>query len=187
MATRFKTYIEDDMATIVSRVSSAVTLKLQETDPKIEGVWYEFGTKLEIIETLSQKSKGDVYKFRKYPLVCLFTDIPYSLGNNVNDTGELRLNMAIIYGTKATLKAKERLERNFKLIIMPIYDELLKQFTISGDIFLGASATVNIRHTATRKYYWGTQPIDGKNAFNDFVDGLEIDNLELKHYLTRCE
>lgn len=186
MAIKVKTYIEDDMATIVSRVSTALTTKLKLTDPKIQGVWYEFGTRLEIIETLSQKSGNDIYKFRKYPLVCLFTDISYSLGNNANDTAELKLNMAIIYGTKATFKAKDRLEKNFKPIIMPIYDELLRQISLDGKMFLNASATVNIRHTTQRKYYWGTQPIDGANVFNDFVDGLEIDNLELKHYLTRC-
>ena len=186
MTVKIKTYIEDDMASIVNRVSTALTAKLKQIDPKIEGVWYEFGTKLEIIETLSQKSQGNVYKFKKYPLVCLFTDIPHSVGNNTNDTAELRLNMAIIYGTKATFKAKDRLEKNFKPIIMPIYHEFLRQISLDGKVFLNASAIVNIRHTTQRKYYWGTQPIGGENAFNDFVDGLEIDNLELKHYLTRC-
>jgi hypothetical protein len=34
-------------------------------------------------------------------------------------------------------------------------------------------------HTKTDRYFWGADD-DTKNVFNDFIDAIEIENLELK-------
>lgn len=187
MATLQPTYIEDDLATLVSRVSTSILSELQEVQPTIEGVFFKFGTVRELNESLIQLGKTDSGKTKKYPLVFLFVDVREPMGI-VSGYESLRLRLAIINFTSPTFKAAERLENNFKPIIMPVYRELLRQISLAGDMFIGASAPDNINHTAIRRYYWGTEvqnSHDG-NPFPDFIDGLEIDNLELTRQINRC-
>jgi len=180
-------YIEDDLRTVIQSVSDVITPKLQIYDSKITGVHYWFGTKLEIIETLTQKSKNNTDKFQKYPLVCLFIDVDENKGVQKGNIEDLKLNMAIIYGTLNNFKAYERLEKTFKPVIMPIYFELLNQISLNGNMFLGAYPVNNIKHKIARKYRWGETPISGdnQNMIQDYVDGLEL-TLELKYYFNRC-
>lgn len=181
------TYIEDTLQIITDRVSVAITPTLQEVNDTIEGVFFKFGTVRELNESLIQLGKTNDGSKKKYPLIYLFVDVREPSGF-VGKYEDLRLRLAIINYTKPTFKAKERLEENFKPIIMPVYREFLRQLTLAGDMFLGATAVELIKHTAIRRYYWGEErqnSHDG-NPFPDFIDGLEIDNLELKHYLTRC-
>jgi len=180
-------YIEDDLETLVAKVSTIVTPKLQIVQPSITGVYFKFGTILELQESLIQLGKTSTGKYMKYPLVFLFVDVKEPVGY-VGEYADLSLRLAIINFTKNTYKAKERLETNFKPIIMPIYHELMRQITLAGDMFLGANNVDNIKHNVTRRYYWGTEAQSGStaNTFPDFIDGLDIDNLKLKYYLNRC-
>lgn len=180
-------YIEDEIEDVVAAVSAKITPQLQVIDTAITGVHFEFGTVLEIIETLTQKTESNEWRFKKYPLVCLFVDIKEPIGE-VGYYADLKLNLAIVYGTDATFKAKQRLERNFKPIIMPIYHALLEEISLRGESFIGVSGPERIKHTAVRHYYWGRNTIAGNDAnkLGDFVDGLGIDNLELRYYLNRC-
>jgi len=187
MATLQPTYIEDDLRIITESVSVALLAQLQEAQPTIEGVFFKFGTARELSESLIQLGKTDSGKTKKYPLIYMFVDVREPVGF-VGNYEQLSLRLAIINFTKPTFKAEERLENNFKPILLPIYREFLRQLTLSGDMFLGASAVENISHTMIKRYYWGTEVQESHdgNPFPDFIDGIEIDNLQLKHYLTRC-
>ncbi|MES2593143.1 MAG: hypothetical protein V4608_14770 [Bacteroidota bacterium] len=180
-------YIEDEIGSIVEVVSVKMLTELQAIDPAITGVHYEFGTVLEIIETLTQKTESNEWRYKKYPLVCLFVDIKEPIGE-VGDYSDLKLNMAIVYGTNADFKAKQRLELNFKRVIMPIYHAFLDELSLRGNAFIGIGPAERIKHTAIRHYYWGRNTISGNeaNKLGDFVDGLGIENLELRYYLNRC-
>lgn len=180
-------YIEDDLRDITEKVSDAILSDLQSVAPSIKGVFFEFGTPDELIETLTQKGKTTIGKDLKYPLIFLFVDVKEPRGY-VGDYADLRLRIAIINFTSPTYKAKDRLEKNFKPIIMPVYYEFMRQIALSGNIFLGASNVENIKHTTIRRYFWGRESEGGStaNKLGDYVDGLEIENLELKYYLNRC-
>ncbi len=180
-------YIEDDLREITAKVSMAILPELQLVQPSIEAVFYSFGTIDELNENLAQLGKTASGQTKKFPLLFLVVDIKEPKGF-VGDYTDLKLRLAIINQTSKTFKAAERLEQNFKPIIMPIYRELLNQITLSGGIFLGASSADQIKHTAIRRYYWGRETASGNtaNKLNDYVDGLEIDNLELRYYLNRC-
>lgn len=182
-----RAYIEDDLRDIVAKVNTIVLPKLQAVRPEIEQVSYSFGTIDELNENLIQQGKTEDGKLIKYPLVFLLVDIKEPVGN-VGDFADLKLRLAIINQTSKTFKARQRLDNNFKPIIMPIYFELLNQISLAGDIFIGASTPDNIKHTAIRRYYWGRESSGGNtaNKLTDYVDGLEIDNLELRYYLNRC-
>lgn len=182
-----RAYIEDDLRDIVAKVNTIVLPQLQAAQPSITGVSYSFGTIDELNENLAQKGKTQAGKLIKYPLVFLLVDIKEPVGY-VGDYADLKLRLAIINQTSKTFKAKERLDNNFKPIIMPIYFELLNQISLAGNIFIGASTPDNLKHTAIRRYYWGRESSAGNtaNKINDYVDGLEIDNLELRYYLNRC-
>lgn len=180
-------YIEDDLKELTERVSVTILPYLQSVQSTIEGVFFEFGTPIELIETMTQLGKTDSGKTKKYPLIFLFVDVDEPKGY-VGDYANLSLRLAILNFTSPTFKAKERLEKNFKPIIMPVYYEFLRQLSLDGKAFLGNGEVENLRHTATRRYYWGNAGEGGNtaNKLGDFVDGLEIRNLELKYYLNRC-
>jgi len=179
-------YLEDEFADIVSKVSAKLTAQLKIKDPNITGVHYEFGHPLEIIETLTQKSETD-WRYTKYPVVCLFLDIKERRGVEVGMYGEARLNLAIITGTDKTFKAAKRLTETMKPILMPIYMELMNEIALRGDLFRIQSVE-SIPHEMTKRYYWGRDGLFGKegNIFGDYVDAIEINNLELNYNLNYC-
>jgi len=180
-------YIEDDFREIVKRTSDAVLSQVQQAQPNTVAVQYYFGTLMEFQESLLQKGQTAGGKNLKWPCVYLFLDVTEPRGLDTNETANLRIRIAILNQTSRTFKAEERFERNFKPIIMPIYYELMKQISLSG-YFLGAGYQSSIRHNTTRRYYWGTESAAGNtaNKLSDPIDGLDIENLELKHYLKRC-
>lgn len=186
MAVKSYKYIEDDLADLVAKVSISILPELQEAREAITGVYFQFGTLIELQETIVQQTQlnGGVNVF---PLVFMFVDVTEPRGF-IGDYADLRLRLAILNFTDRTFKAKDRLENNYKPIIMPIYNELMRQITLSK-FFIDANNVQKIKHKTTRRYYWGRESENGntanKTAFP--VDGLEISDLELKYYLQRCD
>jgi len=175
-------YLHEEFIPIVKAVSDKLLPKLQEFDAGITGVHYEYGHPLEIINTLTQYDQGATAKFKKYPLVAFFLDMPMSRGVDVGIYGEATIHMAVIRACDdSNHTAKERDLLNFKPVLTPIYLELMRQIGYRGDLFQLVSPT-RIPHRATYRYYWGKQGLFGNeaNIFNDWVDCIEIENLRLK-------
>lgn len=179
-------FIQDILAPIVAKVSDKLLDQLQAFDPVITAVHYDYGHPLEIIETLSQKSKTEEYLYKKYPLVTLFLDADLQRGRNIGVYGKFRLHMAIIRGTDPTYKAKQRDDYNFKPVLMPIYLEFMRQLKASKSFSILDESL--IPHDPINRYYWGKQGLYGNegNIFNDHVDCIEIKNLELELNINYC-
>lgn len=170
---------------VVNRVESNVLGSLQALDSKIEGVHYEHGHPLEIVETLKQKDKSQTYRFQKYPLIALFQDFAEVKGP-IGFEREVNLHLIIAKGTKSEYKAKDRYEHNFKPFLYPVYESFLEE--INREKRFQTYGSNRIEHTKWDRLFWGRNGLFGNqsNVFNDFLDVIEIKNLKLKINLETC-
>ncbi len=168
------------MGNIVTAVQAAILTQLQGANSDIVAINYLFGHPLELIATLQEKQKSPTSKMNIYPLVMLFTDIPEHWGNPGGYYADVTLQMVIAYSSKPDLKAADRLTKNFLPILLPIYQELMKQIVASG--YFVTQNQKGLKHIKLDRYYWGKTGLYGNtaNQFNDFLDAIEIKDLQLK-------
>jgi hypothetical protein len=154
--------ITDEMETIVAATQAALDIPVLN---------YLYGYVEELNETLNQW-ENDPLKFElKFPLVWLSEPFDVAKGN---DYGQTELTLYIINNTQADWKSSERMENNFKPVLIPIYQELLNQLAVSN-VFTEMNADT-IKHKATNRYYFGEGQ---KSVLNDVVDCLKISQLKL--------
>jgi len=183
-------YLHREFTSIVEAVSLKLTPTLQMFDTNITGVHYQFGHPLEIINTLSQFENGKTTKFNKYPIVCFFLDSKKTKNNPLN-AGMQRVHLAIVRESadaNGNDTANDRDIKNFIPVLTPIYLELLTQIKLRADLFTGIFNEQSLSHEVTYRYYWGKSGLFGNeaNIFNDRVDAIEIENLELTINLNYC-
>jgi len=178
-------YIVDIMRDVVKNVELKVLPQLQAYDNLIQGVHYDHGHPAEIIETLKQKDKSDTLIFKKYPAVFLFQDFTETMGEPGVDSSA-KLHLLIVAATSSEYKAHERYEKNFKPILYPIYLELKEQIFKSGKVMVPSASSLSFNKID--RLFWGRQGLYGNesNVFNDFLDAIEIQNLDLKFYKPVC-
>ncbi len=176
-------YIQDVFASIVAKVSTEMLPTLQALYPQITGVHFQYGTGFEIIQTLDQMTLNDS-NVDKYPLICLFLDVNEEFATEAGIYSTIpTLRVAICNDTKAEFKAPQRDAMNFKPILTPIYQCLLRQMQVSGAFMFDG---LGFRHDAKRNYFWGRESVYGKEGatFNDKLDAIEITFRDLKIYST---
>lgn len=179
-------YIVDKIGDMVSAVSNKLLTQLQAIDSNIQGVQYYYGHGKEIIETLAQKDQNRTYRYQKYPAICLIQDFPEQMGTGLGIASTVKLHLIIVCSTLPSYKAEDRYNNNFKPILYPIYYEFLNQIFKSGAVLV---ASVNqIIHTKIDRLYWGREGLYGNqgNVFNDHLDAIEIQDLQLKFYQQNC-
>lgn len=148
-----------------------------------EKPYYDFGHRLEIANTLTEK-EGTQYKYNRYPLIALRLDIPESI---VNDMQQVKLNIAIITFTNENYKARERYCKVLEPILYPLYERFMKGLRNSG-IFSWEGPTQYPPHEVIDRPYWGIADTEGnvKNIFQDPIDAIEIIDLRLNKRISKC-
>ena len=167
-------YIVDIMRTVVAAVEARLLPQLQAYDSNIQAVHYEYGHPIEILETLRQMDESSTLRYKKYPLVALFTDIKEQKGV-LGEYSHATLQLVVVHHTKPEYKAEERRIKNFIPVIHPIVDELFNQ-VVKSKYFLDSS-TNTLERTEIDRYYWGRQAAGGNDANkgNDYLDATEIE------------
>lgn len=176
-------YIVDVFRDLVQLVSSKLLTKLQETDPLITGVNYDYGHYTDIRERLL--AKGKTNKQAKYPLVCLFEDHKIS-HRKEGLTGITYLKLIILFSSKNDITREQREQNVFRPILYPIYFELLNQITVSG--YFNVYDVTKIPHDQVNRPHWGDPGLYKNEGylFGDVLDGIEIANLQLETFLPNC-
>jgi hypothetical protein len=142
--------------------------------------YYEFGTTLEVVNTLSLKSESSAYYNARYPLIWYLIkdsvkqEIDFKKSNN-----RLIKDITIIFctETKQEYLAADRYENTFIPTLRPLYDSFL--------FYLKKSKEVVSKNGFYHRYYenlfWGREGLWGHegNIFNDMLDAIIIDNLDL--------
>ena len=141
--------------------------------------FYMHGHPLEIINTLSKKDKHDVQKYNKYPLIALFQDFTETVGEDQTIRSSAELNLVIVMNTSQDYTAENRYDNTFRTVLYPLYDLLIKHIEQSGwfkDVDPGL-----VSHDKIDRLYWGRSGLYGNeaNVFNDYIDAIEIQNLQL--------
>lgn len=136
---------------------------------------YHHGHPLEIINILKSKGQNESYGREVFPVICLFQDIPEK--HMTGDFRTAKLNMVIATDTKREFEASERYTYTFKPVLIPLYEKMIDQMICSGDLEITSDAYDYFEHL-----FWGKNGLYGNSAniFNDFVDAIEIDNVNIK-------
>jgi hypothetical protein len=173
-------YVVDEIGTIVSAVD-AVTF-----DVLGKHINYMYGHFTEIVSRLQQLSNSPDVKDKKskFPLVALITDFAEEHGSMPGVSLEAELHIIIANISDPEWIAQKRYEENFKPVLYPIYQELLRQIASPSQKTVFVDDAELIQHTKIDRLYWGREGLYGntQNIMNDFVDAIEIKNLKIKFY-----
>lgn len=178
-------YIPDIIGENVARVQTKLLAAFQVLDPTIIGINYQYGPYKEVFGNLVQMTKTNDTSVKKYPLVWLVLPLFERMGNEIGVYGVEPIRIIIARWGNATDKTPTRYEKNFKKFLYPIYMELLNQFSL--DKRLLKTDSNGFKHTKIDWPYWGgDNPAPDVNVLSDFVDAIEIKDLELKIKLSNC-
>lgn len=162
-------YIVEEIAAVVAKVNQGLYLEGFQYLP----VYYKYGHPKEIAKRLQELTNSPTEAHKKFPLIILFTDITIE-----KDTpgfyGSARLRMLVANITQPQLISEERTEQNFKPVLHPIKDELIKQIGLHGQFTYEEELT----YDETDMYFYGSQ-INDKNIFNDYIDAIELKNIRI--------
>lgn len=197
-------YIDDIIGEVVQATSAAIVdkknnpgqsllglIQANETEAlgatMIQQIRYSQSSFDELIETLAQADGSGEERYNKYPLIHLVQDITIERGQDVGIFGSAPLDIIFIHQTVNTYKIEDRNSKVFKPVLWPMYYEFMFQLSKSGWVYGTNSDTGEFRHRVTKRAFWGNRQLKGsKNILNDFVDALEVQNLQVKFNYTNC-
>jgi hypothetical protein len=142
--------------------------------------YYDYGHGLDIVNKLSQKDRSTTEKFNKFPLIALIQPFTEPNGDDMTVRSSTNdMNIVIVQNTKPEIHPDERYDLNFRTILYPLYDLLMKHIVKSGyfkDVEEGL-----VVHDKVDRPYWGREGLYGgeANMLNDAVDAITIENLQL--------
>lgn len=140
--------------------------------------YYDFGHPVDIVNKLKQKDTSSL-KFNKFPLIALLMDFTEVMGEDMTVRARTTdLTIVIITNTAPELFTNERYDQNFRTILYPLYDLLIKHITKSKYFKSGPGL---VSHDKFDRPYWGRTGISGNeaNMLNTAVDAIEVANLDL--------
>lgn len=167
---------------VVARVSDKLLAQLQTYEPKIQGIYYQYGHAPEIVETLQQLEQDRTNRFKRFPAVFVLQDFPENhTGKATQYYADVNLpSIVIAYPTGVNYKAPQRYEKSFNPVLTPIYEELLRQINFGREF--AVQSEKEIPHTKIDRLYWGREPIykNATNNFGQYLDAIELLNVQLK-------
>ena len=142
--------------------------------------YYEYGTALEVVNTLSLKTKSQDFYNKKYPLIWFL--IKDSIKQEVNLKGANHrkvtdITLIFCVETKAEYVASERYSKTFIPTLRPLYDSFVHYLRKSNQV----TSKNGFKHNYYENLFWGRDGLYGHkgNIFNDRLDAIIIDNLDL--------
>lgn len=167
------------------KTSAKVLTQLQQADPLIEGVWFDYGHYTDIKERLATKKDSLENATRRFPLIAVLEDFSVRKGG-IGLTGVTAPLIVILSETRDDYTRQQRQDRIFTPILIPVYEEYLRQIEKSGAFQVYSVS--QIKHEMVMRPHHGKAG-DHRNMayyFDDVLDGIELRNLELKTYLKTC-
>jgi len=157
--------LTDEMETVVTAVKADLQLPVLN---------YQYGYVEELIQTLKQMEASPGQFDSKYPLVWVAE--PYIMDRTDPSVyGIAECDVFIINTSQKDWKAKERMQYNFKPVIIPIYLSILQQIP-ANPAFSHTDGMVP-KHRTVNRYYFSEQ---GKTILTDVVDCRKISGLKLR-------
>ena len=133
-------------------------------------VYYYHSHPIELVNTLIEKDNSDNWKLKKYPAIFLYEDIKE---HHTEFEVTAPLHILILTETKPEYKSNERDTNIFTPILNPLFELLIAKIKASTYIL-----SMSVEFDKTNRKYWGSSAT-GANVANDYVDAIEIENMEL--------
>jgi len=143
-----------------------------------KSLFFTFGPRKEIIESLISMSKSSASSLKKYPLIALVGDCPIEKSLQ-NVYGEVTCNFIIATLSDLNTKAEKRNESNYVGILQPIYKAFIDE--IFNSRLFSTAYEPTLRHELNLKFDYAKGRLQFDNAVSpDIIDAIEIKNLKLK-------
>jgi len=139
--------------------------------------YFDFGTTVEVVNRLKQKSESPTYSDKRYPLIWYLID--GSVKEEVVLGKRIVKNVTIIICNQTTREftSTERYENNFTPILRPLYDAFMINMKNSTLV----RSSDNYKHEYYENLFWGNEGLYGAtgNIFDDMLDAIIIRGLDL--------
>jgi len=170
-------YIVDDIGVVVAALRETT---IAPNAPGANAPYYMYGHPLYLANKLKEKTKDNILKYQKYPLIALRLDATEDRRGDITD---YNLNLYIVNKTEINYTSEQRYTQVFKTILFPIY----KRFLVSlreSNLFMWGKDQLEPPHTKIDRPFWGTPPSPAaqgtvKYIFDDPLDAIEILNLQI--------
>jgi hypothetical protein len=141
-------------------------------------LFFTFGPRKEIIESLVAMSKSNATSLKKYPLIALVGDCPITKSEQ-NVYGEVTCNFIIAVLSDINTKAEQRNKNKYVAELQPVYKQFIE--SIMSSRLFSTAYEPTLRHELNLKFDYAKGRLQFENAVsNDIIDAIEIKNLKLK-------
>jgi hypothetical protein len=167
--------VVDFIRSVVNKTSLAVQKDIGKQ------VFYFFGHTQEINNTLSSYSNTEQFRKQKYPAISLIMDFVEKRNPRPGIEVETRIQLLIVDGSNKDDRAADRYEKVFKPILYPIYENFIKQLQNDSNVWTPLNGFIP-HEKIDRPLISGLRvntPTGDKNLFNDHLDAIEINKLQL--------
>ncbi|MDR1155073.1 MAG: hypothetical protein LBL04_10190 [Bacteroidales bacterium] len=169
--------VVDVICEIVGKTSAVVE---KSTGKK---VFYQYGNIIEldgILQSYSNSTKE--FREQKYPAIFLLTDFRERRNSHPDYETEAFLQLLIVEGSMKEYSTADRYGKVFKPVLHPIYEAFIKQLEKDSRIVkqkYGVLPHDFINRSLISGFELRTQSGKTKNLFSDYIDAVEINNLNL--------
>lgn len=169
------------MNTSVNRMFAEIVGRV--SDKWGRNVSYLFGDWSYISNQLTVWGKSPKTSPLKFPIICLYS--PFTEERDAEDV-RVSLEFIIMVNTEKNYSNEDRESISFDKVLRPIYRLFMDE--IRGDRRFASDYRGIVPHQYTENYRYGRVGVlgpDGK-PFRDFIDAIEIKNLELTIKKEKC-
>lgn len=169
------------MNTSVNRMFAEIVGRVSEKWGR--NVSYLFGDWNYISNQLTVWGKSPKTSPLKFPIICLYS--PFTEERDAEDV-RVSLEFIIMVNTEKNYSNEDRESISFDKVLRPIYRLFMDE--IRGDRRFASDYRGVVPHQYTENYRYGRVGVlgpDGK-PFRDFIDAIEIKNLELTVKNVKC-
>lgn len=177
----------DIVALTASDVLDTVNTLLTDSEGKaynISSINYVYGHEREIANTMRDLARDRANHPDYFPLIWFEEDLRGSVREDFEKIYIKRL--VIAWASSHNYESAQRELHSFVPVLRPIYKALMRQIERSKRFWI-YDRRKDMSHEHYERKYWGTKE-DGeaKNVFTDYVDAIEIRNLEIKLTPDNC-
>lgn len=144
-----------------------------------DSIRYDYGTRIEMDNTLAEASQNQAASAKKFPLIALILPFEEDTPGNIRGENLVDVSLTLIIAaiSQQNLKAAARYTANFKPTLYPIHDHLLHVISRCG--YFKETDENAISRTAIDYPYYSGENNGQANVFSDLVDCIIIKNLKL--------
>jgi hypothetical protein len=169
--------VVDVIGEVVGKTSTAIEKSAGKK------VFYQYGHIIELDEILrSYSNSTKEFREQKYPAIFLLTDFLEKRDSRPDYETEAFLQLLIVAGSVKDYRTADRYREVFKPVLHPIYEAFIKQLEKDSRILKQKYGLIPhdfINRSLISGFQLRTQTGTTKNLFSDFIDAVEINNLNL--------